>query len=280
LPSDDAQERTAGAERGVDTTEATRFEEGGASVSRRSESVIVEDVLTLEIEDVGSYTLMCTPGDELPLAAGFALTEGLLTNQDDLLALRRCGEDPRVVRMRLREPARVGATGRNLIVASSCGLCGTQQQVEEMLAGLPRVGESLGVPASRLRDVLESLRSRQELFRRTGGAHAAGLFTADGEFVSFAEDLGRHNALDKAIGQCVLSGRAAAGLGAALSGRVSFELVAKCARAGLELVAAVSAPSSLALRAAECCGLTVCGFVRDTRATVYTHAFRVRGEGE
>jgi FdhD protein len=276
----DSAERPAAGERGVSVVPATRFEKGGANVSRRAESVIVEDTLTLEIEGVGSYTLMCTPGNELPLAAGFALTEGLLSSGDDLLTLRRCREDTRIVRMRLREPARVRVTGRNLIVASSCGLCGTQQPVAEMLAELPRVGESLLVPVARLRSVLESLRSRQELFHRTGGAHAAGLFAAEGELVAFAEDLGRHNALDKAIGQCVLSGRAAAGLGAALSGRVSFELVAKCARAGLELVAAVSAPSSLALQAAECCGLTLCGFVRESRVTVYTQASRIRDDGK
>jgi FdhD protein len=271
----DSSESATGAQRGACSASATRFEGGGASVEARTEDVIAEDVLTLEIEAVGSYTLLCTPGDELPLAAGFALSEGLITTREDVLALRRCGEDPRVVRMRLRAPTRVGAKGRNLIVASSCGLCGTRRQVEAMLAELPRVGESLRVSAGHLGEALERLRSRQGLFRRTGGAHAAGLFTPDAELVAFAEDLGRHNALDKVIGQRILDGRTAAGLGAALSGRVSFELVAKCARAGLELVAAVSAPSSLALRAAERCGLTVCGFVRESRATAYTHPFRI-----
>jgi FdhD protein len=272
---DDSSESAAGAERGAFSVPATRIEIGGTLVQARSESVVVEDALTLEVEDVGSYTLLCTPGDELALAAGFALTEGLIATYDDVLALRHRGQDPRVVRMRLREPAGVGEKGRNLIVASSCGLCETRQPVEAMLAELPRVGDSLRVAADRLREILERLRSHQELFRRTGGAHAAGLFTADGELVAFAEDLGRHNALDKAIGQRLVEGRTAAGLGAALSGRVSFELVAKCARAGLELVAAVSAPSSLALRAAQACGMTVCGFVRESRATIYTHVFRV-----
>ncbi len=121
------------------------------------------------------------------------------------------------------------------------------------------------------------MQARQELFQRTGGTHAAGILSAKGELIALGEDIGRHNALDKAIGRCILGKRPTDGCGLVLSGRVSVELIVKAARAGIELVAAVSAPSSLAIDAAKRCNITLCGFVRDTRATVYTHPHRIIG---
>jgi FdhD protein len=118
------------------------------------------------------------------------------------------------------------------------------------------------------------------LFTRTGGTHAAGIFTVTGELLAIGEDIGRHNAFDKAMGQCVLRGVPTAGRAAVLSGRVSVELVAKAARAGLELIAAVSAPSSLAIQVAERCQVTLCGFVREKRATVYTRPQRIIGSAQ
>jgi FdhD protein len=113
------------------------------------------------------------------------------------------------------------------------------------------------------------------MFEACGGTHAVGLFDAAGELVAHAEDTGRHNALDKAIGRCLRSGRSPAGLGAELSGRVSLEMVGKCVRAGIEMISAISAPTSLAIEVAERCGLTLCAFVRESRATVFTHPQRV-----
>ena len=127
-----------------------------------------------------------------------------------------------------------------------------------------------------LKEAGEKLRERQALFEACGGTHAAGIFDADGELVAHAEDTGRHNALDKAIGRCIRSGCTPAGCGVVLSGRVSLEMVAKCVRAGIELISAISAPTSLAVELADRCGVTLCAFVRETRATVFTHSQRVR----
>jgi FdhD protein len=123
---------------------------------------------------------------------------------------------------------------------------------------------------------MTALHEQQALYKSTGGTHAVLLFDGAGAAVAFAEDIGRHNALDKAVGKLLLAGRTAAGCGAVLSGRVSFEMIAKCATAGVELVLAVSAPTSLALEAAQRCGITLCAFVRDGGATVYTHPERIR----
>ena len=234
---------------------------------------MVERAITITIDGVGSYTLMATPCDTMALAVGFALSEGLISSTRDINPLRCCDDDPSAIRMQL---ARVpdGLTERNLIIASSCGMCGSAN-IEETIAGLPNVGNSLRVPVALLLEALAEMKSRQAIFERTGGTHAAALFSTDGTILAFAEDIGRHNALDKVIGRCSLEEKPTAGCGAALSGRVSLELVLKASRAGIELIAAVSAPSSLAIDAAERCGITLCGFVRGDRATVYTHESRI-----
>ncbi len=241
--------------------------------------VVVERPVTVSVEGVGDYTLMCTPSDAVALAIGFVFTEGLISGMADIHLMRRCDDDPHTIRMQLGDSClKDAARARNLIVASSCGLCGIER-IEEVLNGLPGCGDTLRVSLSTLLDVHDSMKSRQTLFRETGGAHAAAIFAADGEIVSFAEDIGRHNALDKAIGNCLLAEKATAGCALAFSGRASFEIVTKAARAGIELIAAVSAPSSLAIQAAERCGMTLCGFVRGDRATIYAGESRVCSTG-
>lgn len=209
----------------------------------------------------------------MALAIGFAYSEGLISSTRDVALLQCCDDDP-AVRMRLARPPAVESQ-RSMIVSSSCGVCGVTD-VEGLLAALQPATDTLHVTADVIQSVLAEMKSRQVIFSETGGTHAAALFSDAGEIVSFAEDIGRHNALDKAIGACLLEERPTAGLGVALSGRVSFELVAKAARAGLELIAAVSAPTSLAVDAAEKCNITLCGFVRGDRMTVYCHPRRVR----
>lgn len=149
------------------------------------------------------------------------------------------------------------------------------RNVEEILAGLPKCGDSLRGSRALLNAAVEKMRSRQEVFAVTGATHAAAIFRADGGIAAFGEDVGRHNAMDKAVGRCLPAGGSCAGCGVALSGRVDFALVVKAARAGIELIAAVSAPTSLAIDAAERTGITLCAFVRDDRATVYTHPHRI-----
>lgn len=236
--------------------------------------VAVEQPLTITIDDAGSYTVMCTPLDTVALAIGFALSEGLITSRNDIDILYHCDDDPTAIRMRLgRVPDRLSE--RNLIVSSSCGLCGAMD-VAGMIDALPSVTDTLRLPASRLQAVFAEMKTRQAIFSSTGGTHAAAIFDAEGEIHAFAEDLGRHNALDKCIGKCCLAGHTAHGCGVALSGRVSLEMIVKAARAGIELIAAVSAPSSLALEAAGHCGISLCGFVRGDRLTAFTHHARIQ----
>jgi FdhD protein len=182
--------------------------------------------------------------------------------------------DQRVAAVRVADAAHRPA--RNLIVTNSCGLCGSRN-IDQLLSDESVVPDGLRVRPSTLRQAVETMRKRQAIFARTGGTHAAAIFDTNGQIISFGEDIGRHNAVDKAIGRCLLDELPLRSCGLALSGRVSLELVGKAARAGIELVAAVSAPSSLAILASQRCGVTLCGFVREQRATVYTHPHRIVG---
>jgi FdhD protein len=257
--------------------EPLRISTAGGPAVRDCCDVVVEELLTVMVEGVGNFAVMCTPCDVEALAVGFVFSEGLIDSLDDVIALMH-RPDQHVVAMRIEEPGR-NVAERNLIVTSSCGLCGSRN-IDRMLTGQVSSGDSLRIPASHLRSVADEMSRRQQLFTRTGGTHAAGIFSSAGELITFGEDLGRHNALDKAVGKCLMQRASPRGLAAFLSGRVSLELVAKAARAGIEIVAAVSAPSSLAIQAAEQCNITLCGFVRGERATVYSHPRRIVGVGD
>jgi len=249
--------------------------EGAASAPAGpvDDAVAAEAALTLEVEGAGSFTLMCTPADVEALAAGFLLAEGLIDDADDIEAMAvRAGEAPAVA-VRIAEPQRL-AEGRNMIVSSSCGFCGSRT-IDKALASARPAGDTLKVTPAELAQAMEQLSVAQEVFRATGGTHAAGIFAPGVGLLSAAEDIGRHNALDKAVGKCLLACRPTQGCAAVLSGRVSVEMVLKAARAGLELIAAVSAPSSLAVEAARRCNITLCGFVRPGRANVYTCPSRI-----
>jgi FdhD protein len=256
---------------------AHRFSAGEGRACAETCHLVVEELLALDIAGVGCYTLMCTPCDTVALAVGFAFTEGIITGLRDIGTLYHCEDDPGLIRIQLVDPPQEAVTQRNLVVASSCGMCGTRRTVQELLSGISPVGDSLRLSNESLQSATQAMRAGQRLFAQTGGTHAAGILNASGELLALAEDLGRHNALDKALGRCLLAGQPTAGCWAVLSGRVSLELVSKAARAGLELLAAVSAPTSLAIQAAQAWNLTVCGFVRGDRATVYTHERRVGG---
>jgi FdhD protein len=245
-------------------------------------SVALEAPTTIDVQGVESYTLLCTPDDNRALAAGFLLSEGIIDGLEDVLVLRECEDDSSVIRARLKQTIpRIDDAGRNMLIVSSCGLCGTEG-LDERLRSLPAVGRTLRIHNRDLRTVGQRLRNHQPLFRACGSTHAACIFTAGGEITSSAEDTGRHNALDKAIGRALLANRPPRGCGALLSGRVSLEMVTKCARAGIELINAVSAPTSLAIEVAESCGITLCAFVRENRATLFSHPERVtfRAGGE
>lgn len=260
--------------------------------------VIDEDVLTIEIEDVGVYALMWSPTEAndravgytiedgvladagrvpeaLALGAGFAFTEGIVDRLEDIAHMAVCPERPDVVRMRLVDPAGVTVQRRNVIMNSSCGVCGGRERIQGALAAGSRAGDVLRLSITDFERMREAMRLQQEIFGRTGGAHGAMIFDAALQPAAAAEDLGRHNALDKVIGHRFLSGENFAGCGVFLTSRVSYEMVAKSVRAGFEVVAAISAPSSMAIEAADRFGITLCGFVRDDGAKLYTHPHRI-----
>ncbi len=235
--------------------------------------VVFEHTVTIMVKDVSSFTLMCTPTDVEALAVGFAFAEGMIDSIDDVVALTVGAEDPNVVALEVEAPAQV-TNRRNMIIATSCGMCG-QRTIDALLARTEPCAETLTMTRGDLLSLTERLGEVQRLFRATGASHAAAIFDAEGKLVASGEDIGRHTALDKAIGKCLLAGRPPAGCAVALSGRASFEMISKAARAGIEIVAAVSAPSSFAVEAAERWGVTLCGFVRPPRANVYTHPQRI-----
>ncbi len=249
-----------------------RLEDGRPAAAGAEDEVILEEALTVDVAGAGEYVILCTPDCPEALAVGFAFSEGLIARPEDVRRATFERTGPWTSRVRLEVTGSSGvAQRRSLIVSSSCGACG--RHIEDALAG-PQVGRLMRVSARRLLELAAEMRRRQDLFARTGGAHAALLFSAGGEPAAFAEDIGRHNALDKAIGKMLLAGGLPGG-GAVVSGRLSYELVAKAARAGLEIMAGVSAPSSLALDLAGRRGITLCGFVREDRLTAYTHPGRM-----
>jgi FdhD protein len=261
----------------VTSVRAERISTAGTGGTPVEEDVCVvrETPVKIDVEGVETYTVLCTPADKLAMAAGFLYSEGVIESMSEVAVLKQCDDDPDTVRVRLTgDVPRIDGTGRNLLIVSSCGACGAEE-LDEKIRNLPVVGDSLQIKATLLGTINDSLRRRQSLFEACGGTHAVALFDAAGKVLSSAEDTGRHNALDKSVGKCLLEGVPTAGLAAALSGRVSLEMVTKCARAGIELITAISAPTSLAVEVAERCNITLCAFVRDTRATIFTHPERL-----
>lgn len=222
---------------------------------------------------------MRTPGHDFELAVGFLWSEGVLITPEDVYEVRYCEVPPdepqryNVVSVRARRPLAIAP--RSTVTTAACGICGTTslealQNLCAPLTGGPTVDAGL------LLSLPDRLRLAQRAFDTTGGLHAAGLFGADGTLVWAREDVGRHNAVDKVVGRAVLDGRVPlAEHVLCVSGRASFEIVQKAAAAGIALIVAVSAPSSLAVQAAQAMGMTLVGFVRDGSGNIYAGADRV-----
>jgi FdhD protein len=223
---------------------------------------------------------MRTPGSDFELAVGFCRTEGLLHSADDLDSVAYClagdgDQEYNVVTVKLRTPVDRQGHQRVVVANASCGLCG-KTTLDEIEQQCPPVGDGPRVPRSVIKVLPDRLRDAQRVFDATGGLHAAARFTAAGDLVALREDVGRHNALDKLVGHALLE-RALPLEDDVLmvSGRISFEIVQKAAMAGIPVVCAVSAPSSLAVDAARRLGQTLVGFVRGERANVYTRPDRI-----
>jgi FdhD protein len=219
---------------------------------------------------------MRTPGDDYELAAGFLFTEGILQSRDQVREIHHCGKGnalTNTLRVDLVEGVTVDLQRleRNFYTTSSCGVCG-KTSIEALATGAVRVSPPADFTISaRLVDELpDRLQAQQHTFRSTGGLHASALFSREGELLGLREDVGRHNALDKLVGARFLTGALPADDTILfLSGRASFELLQKAVMAGIPVVCAVGAPSSLAIAAAEEFGVTLLGFVRGGRFNVY-----------
>jgi FdhD protein len=255
----------------------------GAAIREGHDLLAVEAPLEIRVREHGreeralSLT-MRTPGEDAELAAGFLFTEGLVRRREDITELTSPGDDVVVVRLAAGVELPAAGAGRGFAMTSACGVCGKSglAELRARPAARPSPGAPL-LPAALVAALPDRLREAQPAFAATGGLHAAGLFDARGALLLAREDVGRHNAVDKLVGARLLAGALpAAAEVLVVSGRASFELVQKAAMAGIPVLAAVGAPSSLAASLASEYGLTLLGFVREGRFNIYAGRERIR----
>ncbi len=254
------------------------------ATSRREDRLAVEEPLEIRVGGEQFAVTMRTPGDDFDLVAGFLLSEGVL-GIGAPAAMRFCAGEPgqentyNVIDATLGPDAAADALRdtRRVLATSACGLCGIPSLDAVTKASRFDVADDpLRIDLGVLLSLPDRLRDRQRLFDDTGGVHAAGLFTSDGELLCLREDVGRHNAVDKVVGWAVREGRLPlSGTVLQVSGRASFELVQKARLAGIPMLAAVSAPSTAAVEQADAAGLTLAGFSRGTGINLYTRPDRV-----
>jgi FdhD protein len=257
-------------------------------VSRRPDALAAEEPLELRVDGRALAVTMRTPGHDVELAHGFLLTEGVITSADDIVTARYCdslddaGRNTyNVLDLALAPgvPPPDDGVERRFYTTSSCGVCGkaSLDAVRTRTVFSP-AEDPVQLSAEVLFGLPDALRAAQKVFDSTGGLHGAGLFTADGTLLAVREDVGRHNAVDKVLGHALLTGGVpAVGTVLMVSGRASFELTQKAVMAGVPALAAVSAPSSLAVEMADDAGMTLIGFLRGRSMNIYAGASRVTG---
>jgi FdhD protein len=252
-----------------------------------SDRAATEEPLEVRLHNRPFAVIMRTPGADRELTAGFLLAERVIAGADDLGTIAHCTDaaadhPENVVNVTLANQSaasldRLLAGRRQVTTNSSCGMCG-RQTIESLAADVAPLSAVWRVPSSLMASLPEQLRARQAVFDQTGGLHAAGLFGRDGSLIDIAEDVGRHNAVDKIVGRMLM--REALPLSdhiLCVSGRTSYEIVQKAIIAGVPVVAAVSAPSTLAVDLALECGVTLVGFMRGDSFNIYAHPHRVDG---
>ena len=254
----------------------------GAARETSADDVAVEAALEVRLNGQPFSVTMRTPGADRELAAGFLFTEGIATAAADIVAVHAdpSGDvvDVILTEERAAAVAAQRAARRQVTMTSSCGMCGRPDLASTRLTA-PTVALTRSIDADAIRALPGRIAPLQQTFAATGGLHAAAQYTLDGDIVDTAEDVGRHNAVDKIIGRRLLAGLLPAGDALLfVSGRTSFEILQKAWLAGVPLVAAVSAPSSLAIALAEEAGITLIGFVRSGRFNIYTHPARIAQE--
>jgi FdhD protein len=241
-----------------------------AATARDQDFIAVEEPLQIRLNGTDLAITMRTPGHDPELAAGFLFSEGILPNREAIASMEQGDNSISIVTVAEASPD-LSAQTRHFYLTSSCGVCGKASVDALVAAGCPMLPRATPkINAEVLHRLPESLRATQAVFERTGGLHAAGLFDTDGTLRIVREDVGRHNAVDKLIGRNVIDGKVPLSNSILMvSGRVSFELVQKALMAGIPALAAVGAPSSLAVETALRFGMTLVGFLRDNRFNVY-----------
>ena len=261
--------------RSIDLTQVAEWQDGG--VRRFQDYLVGEEPLEMRLDGTPLTVTMRTPGHDLELAAGFLFTEGVISSREQIASLGYGKTERQEASGNIVEVTLQGAEfdrermQRNFFVASSCGICGKASIDAVRRGGIQPPNAQLRVDPDLLCSLPDKLRAAQTIFGRTGGLHAAALFSTAGELLALREDVGRHNAVDKVVGWALLEGRLPLSDSMLMvSGRGGFEIVQKALAAGLPLMASVSAPSSLAVRLARELGLTLVGFLRGRRFIVYS----------
>lgn len=256
-----------------------RYQVGSEPVAA-SDELSAEQPLEIRVRNQAVSVTMRTPGHDEELAAGFLLTEGLIRSRADLLEVRPCGFDREGNTINVTPAPSVAIDleklTRHVFASSSCGLCG-KATIDAIHARFAPVESDVRIDAATLLGLPEKLRAAQATFDRTGGLHGAAIFTAAGDLIVAREDVGRHNAVDKVLGHGFLNGLLPFDRHVLLvSGRTSFEIMQKALAARVPIVAAVSAPSSLAVEFALESGMTLIGFLREGRMNIYSESARVK----
>jgi FdhD protein len=265
---------TAPSSRQVTTTPIVEWRDG--ETHRQQDEVVVEEPLEIRVKGVPVSVTMRTPGDDGELAVGFLITEGIISSREDVRGIdNEAGSGPNAhnvvdVALRVGLDVDLERLRRNVFAASSCGVCGKASIDAVRVRGLMPPARDVMLSPDVLRGMTETLRAGQTVFGRTGGLHAAGIFDLDGRMLAIREDVGRHNAVDKIIGHAILTGEIPLARSVlVVSGRGGFEIVQKALAASIPIVAAVSAPSSLAVQLAREMGQTLVGFLRGGRFVIY-----------
>jgi len=259
--------------------QAQKFESN--SMSKAVDALTIEEALQININKKPFTVSMRTPGDDISLVRGLLHSEGIVKNakfNPDLI-LKKENEDGIVTVVSLTIPKEELGEGysnsRSLLSVSSCGICGRTELGELSFLG-KTIDDKKKIDINLLNGLFEKMNDQQHSFHQSGGTHAAAAFTLEGELLSAMEDIGRHNAVDKVIGKLILSEKLKEASILTVSGRVSYEIVIKCFKAGIPFLAAVSAPSSLAVDYAKELGITLFAFCRDERATCYSNPERTK----
>ncbi len=251
----------------------------GNATAQVEDFLAVEEPLEIRLGARSFSMTMRTPGNDTELAAGFLLAEGVITCKANIRSLRTAADDPNICEVELAPEVtpRPAPAERNFLITSACGVCGKTSLADLASNKCPALpADEMQLDRWVVYRLSAQLREAQSVFEATGGLHAAALFDRDGNLASVREDVGRHNAVDKLIGAALLKGLTPLVQSIMLvSGRASFELVQKALVAGIPVLAAVGAPSSLAVATAERCGMTLIGFLRNGRFNVYTHGRRI-----